>query len=97
MELIHIDLDNVRASAQTIRKQAAEYHDVLNNVGNLCLNLHEIWKGVGQKNFETQFLPIYAKLNDFSNVLDAYADAMEDTVQRFETADAELTKKIKQG
>lgn len=86
--------ETMRTQAAQIRQYTQEHTEIIQRMTNLVLTLDEVWTGNAQKEFLAKYQGMKEYFDRFEQALASFAEVMDQTAGRMETADQAMKSKI---
>ena len=93
-DLIKIVPERVKAEAGKIRTCREQHIDLMDRLTNLVINLADIWEGRAYDTFSSSYKEMQKEISKFAEVLESYAEEMDDVSNRMQNTDQTLASKI---
>ena len=87
MATIQVTPELLRAKATEVRGLKGTHDDAMSKLTTLVNSLNEHWKGEAQTAFIEEFNGMKATFTNFSNMLEKYAQLMDNTAKGMEAED----------
>lgn len=84
----------LRERAKNVRNYKAQHDEVMAKMKNLINGLDEVWKGEAQTAYMEKFTSMQPTFQNFSEMLEGYAQLMETSANDMEAHDQQLGQRI---
>ena len=95
MPVIRIDVDALRARANTMEGHIAEYESLNGQMQNLSGNMTASWKGESGAAYSSMMTGYVAQAQSLVQILQKFKTYATDTADKFEAADTECAARIR--
>ena len=93
-DLIKIVPEHVKEEAGKVRTCREQHIDLMDRLTNLVINLADIWEGQAYDAFSSSYKEMQKEISKFAEVLESYAEEMDDVSNRMQNTDQTLASKI---
>ena len=93
-DLIKIVPERVKEEAGNIRTCSEQHIDLMDRLTNLVINLANVWEGQAYDTFSSNYKEMQKEISKFAELLEGYAEVMDDISNRMQNTDQSLSSKI---